>query len=176
MASDDTAPANDEGNAPLMARLEGVYASFGGPVSVVDQAAALVAGRLESLGADAGFVAAVSADGTTVEVARVTPYSDAPVRLAFPIGAPYPLAAAIRQGTPLYISDNAALACDHPGLIRVRGEDHACATVPLHAGNGTVIGSLNVSFEDPREFSAADREAIEALTNACEAAIAEATG
>ena len=64
--------------------------------------------------------------------------------------------------------------CDHPGLIRVRGEDHACATFPLHGVEGSVIGSANVSFEDPREFSDRDRIEIEALFAACEAAMSGA--
>lgn len=148
-----------------MARLEAVYISS--DAGALDVAASVLAEQLSSLGADAGFVATVSPDGRTVEVARVTPFSQAPVRLAFPADAPYPLAAAIRRNEALYISSNDTLACDHPGLIRIRGEDHACATVPLHSGDGSVIGSANISFEDPREFSPGDRSEIEKLFAAC---------
>jgi hypothetical protein len=155
----------------LMARLESVYAAGSAP-SKLDAAAGVLASRLDGLGADAGFVATVTADGRTIEVARVTPFSGTPVRLAFPADAPYPLAAAIRRNERLFISSNEALECDHPGLIRIRGEDHACATFPLHGSEGSVIGSANVSFEDPREFSDRDRVAIEALFAACEAAMA----
>lgn len=156
-----------------MVRLEEVYA--GVEVSgVLDAAAAALASRLAEVGADAGFVGLVSRDGRTVDVARVTPYATTPVRLAFPTDAPYPLAAAIRRDESMYIASNEALACDHPGLVRVRGEDHACATRPLRTPAGEVIGSANVSFEDPREFSDDDRVAIEGLFAACEAAIAGA--
>jgi GAF domain-containing protein len=157
----------------LMTRLEAVYAS-GAPVAALDSAAGVLGARLGELGADAGFVAAPSADGRTVEVARVTPFSEQPVRLAFPVDAPYPLAAAIRRDEELYITSNETLACDHPGLVRVRGEDHACATVPLHGSDGSVIGSANISFEDPREFTAADRTAFAALFAACAAELARA--
>jgi GAF domain-containing protein len=136
-------------------------------------AAAILGARLGDLGADAGFIATVSPDRRTVEVARVTPFSRAPVRLAFPADAPYPLAAAIRRDEAFFISSNDTLACDHPGLIRTRGEDHACATVPLHGARGMVIGSANVSFEDPREFSDADRTEIVSLCAACAQAIVQ---
>jgi GAF domain-containing protein len=132
-----------------------------------------LAERLGEIGADAGFVGAVSANGLTIEVARVTPFSKSPVRLAFPIGAPYPLAAAIRRGEALFITNNDALACDHPGLVRLRGEDHACATLPLRNAAGSVIGSVNFGFDDPREFGDEDRATIAELVAACEALISE---
>lgn len=155
-----------------MARLEEVYALA--DAGALEAGAAILAARLNDLGADAGFVATVSADRRTVEVARVTPFSRAPVRLAFPANAPYPLAAAIRRDEALFISSNETLACDHPGLIRMRGEDHACATLPLHTGDGKVIGSANISFEDPREFSDRDRAEIKVLFAACAEAMLQA--
>lgn len=157
-----------------MARPEEVGASAG--TGALEAAAAVLAARLQGMGADAGFVATISADRRTVEVARVTPFSDVPVRLVFPADAPYPLAAAIRSNRPLFISSNDTLACDHPGLIRTRGEDHACATLPLRGSDGTVLGSANVSFEDPREFSDGDRIEIEILFSACRDALVQAIG
>ena len=165
--------ASDE-QRDLMARLEKVYTTA--DLGVLDAAAAVLAARLSALGADAGFIAKISSDGQTVEVARVTPFSPTPVRLAFPADAPYPLAAAIRRNEALFISSNDTLACDHPGLIRIRGEDHACATFPLHGADGAVIGSANVSFEDPREFSEGDRTEIENLFAACAAAMTQVPG
>lgn len=163
-------PTAYEDERDLMARLETVYALA--DTGALEAAAGVLAARLSALGADAGFVATVSSDGRTIEVARVTPFSGAPVRLAFPADAPYPLAAAIRRNEALFISSNDTLACDHPGLIRMRGEDHACATVPLRGADGTVIGAANVSFEDPREFSDSDRSELEGLFAACAAALA----
>jgi hypothetical protein len=153
----------------LMARLEAVYAL--GNDGAREAAAAVLAGRLSAVGADAGFVATLSSDGRTLEVARVTPFSAVPVRLAFPVDAPYPLAAAIRSNEPLFISSNDTLACDHPGLVRIRGEDHACATVPLRDTDGAVVGAANLSFEDPREFTDRDRAEIQSLFAACAAAL-----
>lgn len=150
-----------------------VYTAGRGTGDAIEQVARSLARRLEALGADAGFVAAPSGDGTRVEVARVTPYSTAPVRLAFPLDAPYPLAEVLRGGQALFIGSNDDLVCDHPGLVRIRVEDHACATLPLHGAGGAVIGSVNVSWDEPREFSDADRAAIDELLLACEAELAK---
>jgi hypothetical protein len=155
----------------LTARPEGVYSPVA--LGARDAAAAVLAARLSALGADAGFVATLTADGRTIEVARVTPFSGVPVRLAFPADAPYPLAAAIRRNEALFISGNDALACDHPGLVRMRGEDHACATFPLRGEDGTVIGAGNVSFEEPRAFSDRDRTELEGLFAACAGVLAQ---
>jgi hypothetical protein len=149
-----------------MGSLEDDYA--GGGFAALHEVAALLGPRLDELGADAGFVATLSGDGTMLEVARVTPFSAEPVRLAFSADAPYPLAHVIRHGEAIFITSNEALACDHPGLVRVRDQDHACATLPLHGSTGAVIGSANVSWEEPREFSAADREAVAELLVECE--------
>ena len=74
------------------------------------------------------------------------------------------------------LSQNETLACDHPGLIRTRGEDHACATVPLHGHDGSILGSANVSFESPREFSDGDRKQIEEMFAACTEALVTGLG
>jgi GAF domain-containing protein len=165
---EDAAPAtNAEISAHTMERLEEIYAAAPGTGTPSEAVAMMVAPFLTEVGADAGFVGAVAADGRTIEVARVTPYSKAPVRLAFALDAPYPLAATIRRAQPLFIASNEQLACDHPGLIRVEAEDHACATMPLLAEDGELLGALNLGFEDPHEFTDEERTAIEQLAARC---------
>ncbi len=121
---------------------------------------AMIADCLDALGADAGYVGTVSEDGETLEVARVTPYCRVPVRLSFPLEAPYPLAATVRERRPLFIANNEQLACDHPGLVRVKGEDHACATLPITAPGGEVLGAVNFAFDDPHYFTQEERDLI----------------
>lgn len=133
----------------------------------VEKAAVRVRQALERIGADAGYIGIPSRTGRAVHVLRVTPESQNFVELGFSIDAPYPLAAAIRHGVPLFVGDNASLACMHPGLVRLRAEDHACATVPLLAGDGTLLGAINVTFEDPHEFSETERLTLEALAREC---------
>lgn len=142
------------------------------PLTPLDSAAAAVARCLELLGADVGFVAAAAGDGRTLTVARVTQYSQYPTHLSFPLDAPYPLAEAIRTRRPLYIDDNEQLRCEHPGLVRVKSDDHACATLPLADEAGLPLGAINIGFEDPRSFGDEDREAFAYVAERCAALIA----
>ena len=130
----------------------------------------LVAESLRPLQADAGFVATVGPDGETLDVARVTPYSASPVRLGFPRDAPYPLAETIRTQRPLLIESNDDL-CEHPGLVRVKNEDHACATVPLFADNGDLLGAVNFGFDEPRRFTSEELELIDLVAEHCSRAM-----
>ncbi len=136
-----------------------------------DVAALAIAAQLERVGADAAFVATLAANGRTVEVSRVTPFSEHPARLAFSIDAPYPLAEVIRRGDPLFVASNEQLSCDHPGLIRIEEVDHACATLPLRDARGNLLGALNLGFEDPHEFSDAERAQIQLVAELCARAL-----
>lgn len=150
----------------VLDRLGAIYAPIAGS-GPVDAAALFVAQGLDMVGADAGFVGTVAADGQTLEVIRVTAASDNLVRLAFPLGSPYPIAEAIRGRRAMFIASNEQLRCDHPGLVRVDSEDHACATIPLFDAQGDLLGALNVGFEDPHEFSDEERRVIEFLAERC---------
>lgn len=156
----------------LLQRLEQIYAH--GPATAADRAAAFIGAELERVGADAGFVATISEDGRAIEVARVTPWSKNPVRLGFPINAPYPLADVLRRGKSLFIASNDQLRCDHPGLTRVEEEDHACATLPLRDEEGRLLGALNLAFEDAHEFSDGERSVIRELAERCARVLREA--
>ena len=160
-------------DSELLQRLEGIYASAG-LLTPTDRAALVVAAELGSMSADAAFVATLSEDGARIEVSRVTPASEAPVRLAFPANAPYPIAEVLRRQTALYIESNEQLACDHPGLVRVDAADHACATLPLRDPDGGLLGAMNLGFATPHAFSDAERTAIRALGKRCAAALQEA--
>ena len=157
----------------VLDRLGAIYAPISG-LQPLDAAALLVARDLDVLGADTGFVATVAGDGQTLEVVRVTPASEHLVRLAFPLSSPYPLAEAIRVRRTLFVASNEQLACDHPGLVRVKSEDHACATMPLFDEQGALVGALNLGFEDPHEFGEAERRVIEFLADRCAAVLASA--
>ena len=140
---------------------------------LTEVATPLVAESLRLLQADAGFVATVGPDGETLDVARVTPYSASAVRLGFARDAPYPLAETIRTQRPLLIESNDDL-CEHPGLVRVKSEDHACATLPLFAEDGELLGAVNFGFEDPHTFDEDELELITLIGQRCAEAMATA--
>jgi len=172
-----TSPPDREGpneqDLELLSRLEEIYAT-GALLTPADHAALVVAGELGSVSADAAFVATVSDDGARIEVSRVTPGSEGPVHLAFPLNAPYPLAAVLRRPAAMFIESNHQLACDHPGMVRVDAADHACATIPLRGADERLIGALNLGFDTPHAFSEAERAAIELVAERCADALEQA--
>ena len=143
-----------------------------GRLSGAAAAARCLARELGGIDADVGYVGVPDESAVSVEAARVTPHSDAVVRLAFQANAPYPLAVTLRSGHPLFIESNHRLRCEHPGLLRVVAADHACATLPLLDEAGSIIGAMNVSYEEPREFTRSDRSAIERVATQCAAVLA----
>ena len=143
-------------------------AGRGEPDLVADVATVIVAQCLEALDADAGFVATVDEKRQRLNVARVTPFSETPVRLELPLDAPYPLAETVRTRQALFIESNERLTCDHPRLVRVAAEDHACATLPLFdTDGGELIGALNLGFDEPHAFSDEELELIDLLGRRC---------
>ncbi len=134
---------------------------------LAEVATVIVAECLEAVDADAGFVATISDDGGALEVWRVTRYSHNPVHLTLALDSPYPLAETVRLRRPLFITSNEQLACDHPGLVRVKAEDHACATMPLFDENGEVLGAINLGFDEPHVFSGEEVEVFERLGRHC---------
>ncbi len=153
-------------------RLGEIYAAADVARSPIESAAIRLRTRLTALGADAGFVATRNRDGRTVDVIRVTSASRNLVRLAFPITAPYPLAATLRNHQSLFIASNFQMECDHPGLTRIKAEDHACATLPLTDGDACVLGAINVTFENTHDFSQEEQVQIEKVATECSAILA----
>jgi GAF domain-containing protein len=156
----------------------------GSPGQPVDAARTLLGAKLATVivseclplvGADAGFVATLGADGETLEVERVTPFSERAAHLSFPADAPYPIAHTIRTREPLLVASNDEL-CEHPGLVRVKSEDHACATMPLFAQDGTLLGALNFGFDEPHAFAEEEVEVIGVVARRCAEAMSVAWG
>ena len=140
----------------------------------VEVALPLVFESLAALGAESGYVATVDPSGEKIDVARVTEHSRRPVNLSFDLDAPYPLAETIRTRAPLLIPSNHQLECEHPGLVRVKPEDHACATLPLFDGHGELLGAINIAFDEPKPFSDAELELIDITATHCAEAMTAA--
>jgi GAF domain-containing protein len=170
MANDPVPAATTE----ALERLAQLAEDVPDELAPLDAAAAVVGRSLLVLGADVGFVATRAPEEDTIDVRRVTQYSRQPVRLSFPADAPYPLAAALANQRPLFITSNEDLSCNHPGLVRVESDDHACATIPL-VDEARVVGAMNIAFEDPHEFSDEERTLIHALARNCTDALVGAT-
>ena len=171
---DDDRP--DADSERILSLFGEIYGASTGSSSPTEAAAIVLRTALSRLRADAAFVATVNADGRTVEALRVPrPESSTFVRLAFPLTSPICSAATLRHGQSLFIGSNFHLACDHPGLVRIQAEDHACATVPLADPDGRMLGAINaVRFQHPRDFTPADRSVVEELAAECSSILANA--
>lgn len=139
-------------------------------------ACAMLTSGLRALGADAGFLAVVESERQLLRVSRFAGYDSIPVeRLEVPLSANFPIAHAVRMRTAMYVGSNDQLACDHPGMERIDPADHACASIPLIAGEDMApLGAINVRFDVPREFSAVDRRLLEMLGERCAQAMVRA--
>lgn len=138
-----------------------------------DVAATMLTQGLSVLGADAGFIGRLL--GTeALQIVHVAGFAyETRKRLLIPLDAPYPLAEAVRSDRALFIASNEELRCDHPGLTRMKHADHACATIPLPA-DGRLLGALNVTYDSPRTFDAADKELLHLFAERCARTIAAA--
>ncbi|MGN6333618.1 MAG: putative bifunctional diguanylate cyclase/phosphodiesterase [Motilibacteraceae bacterium] len=125
---------------------------------------------MDAFDADTGFVALSPRPGASLQVLHVARLSAPPEPLEVPPEAPYPLAAAVRTGRSLFIASNEELRCAHPGMVRLRGEDHACASIPMRVDD-EVQGALNLSWDEPRPFDEDERALLEALGVQCAAAV-----
>ena len=73
-----------------------------------------------------------------------------------PLGAAYPVAAAVSRGEPIWLEDRAALEARFPEALEAFGSAEALGVVPLTA-HGRSIGSIAFVFESPQAFDLEDR-------------------
>lgn len=145
-------------------------------VTPADVSVVIVERGMAALGAIAGIVGLVTADGNDVELVRVRgldPSVDAQWH-RFPIQGDYPLSTVIRERAPLFISTGAEYYARFPHLYPTRTRDtKSTADLPLLDGD-RVIGSLHFSFPNDWEFTASDRTFAVELSRLCALAMGRA--
>ncbi|MGN6244592.1 MAG: putative bifunctional diguanylate cyclase/phosphodiesterase [Motilibacteraceae bacterium] len=156
--------------ARLFERLWNASAAMLDAGSEAEVALLVLRAGMAAFDADAGFVALSPRPGAPLQVLHVARLTEPPAPLELAPDAPYPLAVAVRSGQALFIPSNEDLRCEHPGLVRLRGEDHACASIPLRVDD-EVQGALNLSWDEPRAFDDDERALLEALGLHCAAAV-----
>ena len=147
------------------ARLQSVTAALAA-ARTVEEVSAVIAGQgSAALGAAAGVVALLSADGSTLEFAGWAGYP-AESRDAWQgisIEYPSPLTDAARTGEAVWVRSPAELAAQWPEFSEVADviPTEAWGVVPLVADAGTerarVIGAMGLSFAAARGFADDDR-------------------
>ena len=161
--------------AARMARLQGLTASLATASTVAEIADVVVGAGVAALGARAGALALVSADGADVEVVRAVGYPDEAVARyrRLPVETDFPTCIVVRTGEPLWLSDAGARDARLPALAELRRQngDGAMATVPVvlpqpRAAGGAaprVLGALGLNWATAQPLDEDDRGFILAL-------------
>jgi PAS domain S-box-containing protein len=177
LAETQVAHAAAERAADRTTRLQRVTAALAESLTI-DQVATVISEQgVVALGAVAGLIALLTADGTALEIVRAQGYS--PEVMAawrrFPISAPVLLAEAVRTRTPIWLDARSARIAQDPILPAVQTQvgNQSWAAVPFVA-DGHVLGAIELSFAAEQTFPPEDQAFVQALTQPCAQAIARA--
>jgi signal transduction histidine kinase len=130
------------------------------------------------LGARMCWVTRLSEDGAWLETVGVhgVPEETARRWRRFPLAEAVPIADAVREGTPQWWPDLAALQAAYPHYAEAASaiQREGTATLPLFVGEGAdarAVGALSLGFHAPQRFGADARGFLLALAQQCAQAI-----
>jgi signal transduction histidine kinase len=133
---------------------------------------------VQALGARAGSIALLAADGATLELRGVTGESPEEVnraRARFPLDADVPMAEVVRTGQPLVPTSLAELEAYSPAVVDVARRVGAQATVVYPLADGErAAGALAFVFPDGEALTPAQLRFVAQLAQHCAASIARA--
>jgi len=100
----------------------------------------------------------VGSSGEQIEIAGSTGYSAEGIARfqSFGVAEPLPMAAAVRDGEPIWISSGIELRERFPAVGPGDSRFTSLAILPLAVG-GSPFGAISLSFTDPREFDPEER-------------------
>ena len=133
-------------------------------------------GRLLQASAAVAYV--VSVDGVTLAVVAHVGISEALARKIDGISAAsnFPVARAIREGRPVWVSTHETLERDFPefeSAVAGQFERQATAALPLRV-RGDVVAGLGFAFPETHAFDSRERAFLTTLAERCEAALERA--
>lgn len=173
----EQARATAEQAADRTARLYAVTAALAEALTLTQVADVIVTQGIAALGANAGSVRQMSADGSELVALQVVGYPDdlASQWQIIPIDAPLPMAEAARLARPILIESPAEVAMAWPQFVEPLAalRYQAVALLPLMVA-GRPIGTMSFGFAAPRTFDAEDRRFLEALARQCAVALERA--
>ncbi|MGH2355280.1 MAG: GAF domain-containing protein, partial [Chloroflexota bacterium] len=139
-------------------------------------AAVVVDQGVAALGALAGSMVLLAADGAALEIVRAIGYAEEMLDSwrRFPISAPTPLSDAVQTATPVWLESLAVCERRYPVLAAAQGTGaQAWAAIPLLAA-GRAVGAIGLSFAEPQVFGDDDRAFMLALARQCALALERA--
>jgi serine phosphatase RsbU (regulator of sigma subunit) len=148
---------------------------FGRPLTLPAtgaEVAQFVAGRAGAcVGAAYSNLALVNEAGTLLRVFHGE-FLDADIADRYddvPLDAPFPLAAAGREGRLVLLSDHEAYRREFPAILMdtVAAGIHASASIPLHRADGKLIGVIGFAWTEPTAFDPKLEAALHAVAQLC---------
>ena len=130
---------------------------------------------LEALGAQAGFVALLSADGTSLKVDASPGFSSDAVRpwQRIPLSASLPITDAVRTGALITLGTLEEKYARYPLLKGANPGYPALAASSLRAA-GKRLGGLGIAYTEPRVFDEEERNFLLVLSRQCAEALERA--
>ena len=155
-------------------QLQAVTASLSQAATPVEVANAVLDRGLSALGAAAGGVSQLSADGESLRTIASRGYSAEIVAAAdpYPLSRASHLSDAVRERRGIFLGDRAAWAAAYPEappqviVAAPHEEEEALAIVPLLIGERT-LGAIVFRFAGARDFDDGTRELIIRLADEC---------
>jgi PAS domain S-box-containing protein len=166
-----------EVTADRLARLQIVSAALSQALTPQEVAEAVIGQGVSSLGAHAGTIVALTADGRELELVGTIGFPQELVERwrRFPLEARVPIADAARENVPVLVESITNWAERYPELgplASVTGS-RALIALPLIV-KGRTIGAMGLSFPRPRTFTEEDRGFMLALAQQCAQALERA--
>lgn len=158
-------------------RLQALTASLSENLTPDEVVRTVLEQGMQALGAAGGGVCLLTPDGTHQELAAVSdltvPLPDAWNR--FPLDGPYPVNDAVRNREIIFVSSGEGFRARYPEVARdlQPGRYEAYAAAPLEI-EGRVIGAINYTFAERRNFVPEDRTFLAAIARQCAQALERA--
>ena len=175
--AEEVARHEAEGAAERAGRLLEVTARLARDLSPAEVAATIVDHGRDAMGASAGGLMLLGADGGELELLEHRGYSEAVVRSyrRLPLDAPIPQCEAVRTGKPVFLGTRAERSARYPAVESVTLQTGSCAMVALPLlANDRALGVLGLSFAEERQFTAEERAFMLTLAGQCAQALERA--
>jgi PAS domain S-box-containing protein len=155
-------------------RLRSVVVALAQALTEEQVAHVIIHQGLQTLGAVAGGVTRVTADGQSLAFVAHTGYNPAVIAQweRFALDANMPLAVAARTRVPIFIASLTEREQSYPGLpaFLLTGPPGASASIPLTIGD-RLLGALVLAWSQATQFTGEDKEFILALSQQCAQAL-----
>ena len=164
-----------EQNAARIARYQLITSALSGALTAPQVVEIIVSQGIGMLGAVAGSVATLTANGKYLELMGASGYRSEVIEHwhSFSIDAPALIAMAVKQREAIWITSLTDAAEVYRSVITSSPTHHAWAAIPL-ATDGHLIGAMGLSFSEPQRFSEDDKAFILTMGQKCAQALERA--